>query len=182
MAPGSRFDREVVKGENRYYHLVLLAENNAGIPATSVKIVITVATRRAIIINRVWTWRCWRNTMRVSLHFRHAWLVRLRLTCVRSSMRKQKKQHCRHLKIFGEGNYYPGDAGSWHPGSAYRQYAGVMRLSKETGIPMVVTNDSHYIICIEDWEAHDILLCIQTGKERSHDEDRMRYAGRTVSI
>ena len=76
VAPGSRFDREVVKGENRYYHLVLLAKNNEGYHNLC-KIV-----------------RCWRNTMRVSLHFRHAWLVRLRLTCVRSSMRKQKKQHC----------------------------------------------------------------------------------------
>ena len=90
VAPGSRFDREVVKGENRYYHLVLLAKNNEGYH----NLCKIVATRRAIIINRVWTWRCWRNTMRVSLHFRHAWLVRLRLTCVRSSMRKQKKQHC----------------------------------------------------------------------------------------
>ena len=46
-------------------------------------------------------------------------------------------------------------------------------IAKETGIPMVVTNDSHYINK-EDWEAHDILLCIQTGKT-VNDEDRMRY-------
>ena len=40
---------------------------------------------------------------------------------------------------------------------------------------MVVTNDSHYILA-EDWEAHDILLCIQTNR-KVHEEDRMRYTG-----
>ena len=91
VAPGSRFDREVVKGENRYYHLVLLAKNNEGYHNLC-KIVTRGYTEGYYY--KPWTWRCWRNTMRVSLHFRHAWLVRLRLTCVRSSMRKQKKQHC----------------------------------------------------------------------------------------
>ena len=92
VAPGSRFDREVVKGENRYYHLVLLAKNNEGYH--NLCKIVTRGYTEGYYYKRVWTWRCWRNTMRVSLHFRHAWLVRLRLTCVRSSMRKQKKQHC----------------------------------------------------------------------------------------
>ena len=52
---------------------------------------------------------------------------------------------------------------------------GIMRLSKELNIPLVATNDCHYINA-EDWEAHDILLCIQTGKKVS-DENRMRYEG-----
>lgn len=56
-----------------------------------------------------------------------------------------------------------------------RSMRGVMRLSKELGIPMVVTNDSHYIYA-EDWEAHDVLLCIQTNR-KVQDENRMRYDG-----
>ncbi len=52
---------------------------------------------------------------------------------------------------------------------------GIMRLSKELNIPLVATNDCHYINA-EDWEAHDILLCIQTG-EKVSDENRMRYEG-----
>ena len=50
-----------------------------------------------------------------------------------------------------------------------------MRLSKETGIELVATNDIHYTFA-EDAQAHDILLCIQTGKKVS-DENRMRYEG-----
>ena len=47
------------------------------------------------------------------------------------------------------------------------------RLSQETGIPLVATNDSHYLRR-EDARAHEILLCIQTGKTMS-DPNRMRW-------
>ena len=93
VAPGSRFDREVVKGENRYYHLVLLAKNNEGYHNLC-KIVTRGYTEGYYYKPRVDMEVLEEIPLRVSLHFRHAWLVRLRLTCVRSSMRKQKKQHC----------------------------------------------------------------------------------------
>ena len=51
----------------------------------------------------------------------------------------------------------------------------LLKMSKETGIDLVATNDIHYTFK-EDAEAHDILLCIQTGK-KVQDEDRMRYEG-----
>ena len=50
---------------------------------------------------------------------------------------------------------------------------GILRIHQETGIPMVCTNDAHYLRK-EDAEAHDVLLCIQTGKTID-DENRMRY-------
>ena len=53
--------------------------------------------------------------------------------------------------------------------------AGLMRMSEETGIELVATNDVHYTYA-EDAEPHDILLCLQTGKKLS-DENRMRYEG-----
>ncbi len=52
---------------------------------------------------------------------------------------------------------------------------GLVRMSRETGIELVATNDIHYTYA-QDAEAHDILLCIQTGKKVA-DEDRMRYEG-----
>ena len=52
---------------------------------------------------------------------------------------------------------------------------GLMRMSMETGIELVATNDVHYIL-EEDAESHDILMCIQTQK-KVKDEDRMRYEG-----
>ena len=80
----------------------------------------------------------------------------------------------RHLEIFGEGNYFLELQDHGIP--LQRQVnQGIMRLSKELNIPLVATNDCHYINA-EDWEAHDILLCIQTGKKVS-DENRMRYEG-----
>ena len=50
---------------------------------------------------------------------------------------------------------------------------GILRLHEETGLPLVVTNDAHYLRK-EDAYAHDVLLCIQTGKTVD-DENRMRY-------
>ena len=52
---------------------------------------------------------------------------------------------------------------------------GLLRMSQDTGIPLVATNDCHYINR-EDEKSHDILLCIQTGKKVA-DENRMRYEG-----
>ncbi len=51
----------------------------------------------------------------------------------------------------------------------------LLRMAKETQIGLVATNDVHYTYA-EDEKAHDILLCIQTGKKVA-DEDRMRYEG-----
>ena len=51
----------------------------------------------------------------------------------------------------------------------------LLRMSQELGIELVCTNDCHYTYDT-DVDAHDVLLCIQTGKKVS-DEDRMRYEG-----
>ena len=57
---------------------------------------------------------------------------------------------------------------------------GLLRLHQETGIPLVCTNDAHYLRK-EDAESHDVLLCIQTGKTVD-DENRMRYEPRNFYI
>ena len=57
---------------------------------------------------------------------------------------------------------------------------GVLKIHQETGIPMVCTNDAHYLRK-EDAEAHDVLLCIQTGKTLD-DENRMRYEPRNFYL
>ena len=85
------------------------------------------------------------------------------------------KEAALHLQsVFGKGNFFLElqDHGLREQTIVN---TGMMKLSKELQIPMVATNDSHYIL-EEDAEAHDILLCIQTGKKLT-DEDRMRYEG-----
>ena len=57
---------------------------------------------------------------------------------------------------------------------------GILRIHRETGLPMVCTNDAHYLRK-EDAEAHDVLLCIQTGKTID-DENRMRYEPRNFYL
>ena len=57
---------------------------------------------------------------------------------------------------------------------------GILRLHEETGIPLVCTNDCHYL-APEDAESHDVLLCIQTGK-LVDDENRMRYEPRNFYL
>lgn len=172
VAPGSRYDREAVKGENRYYHLVLLAKNNEGYHNLC-KIVTRGYTEGYYYKPRV--------DMEVLEQY-HEGIIALSAclagevaTYLRQNQYEKAKEAAqRHLAIFGEGNYY---LEMQDHGIADQRTVnmGVMRLSKETGIPMVATNDSHYIKA-EDWEAHDILLCIQTGKT-VEDTDRMRYEG-----
>ena len=172
VAPGSRFDREVVKGENRYYHLVLLAKNNEGYHNLC-KIVTRGYTEGYYYKPRV--------DMEV-LEKYHEGIIALSACLageVATDLRqeqyeKAKEAALRHLKIFGEDNYYLEMQDHGIPDQATVN-AGIMRLSKELGIPMVVTNDSHYIYA-EDWEAHDVLLCIQTNR-KVQDENRMRYDG-----
>ena len=67
-------------------------------------------------------------------------------------------------QCFGKGNYLPGAAGSRHPGTASGQPAAAAYEPGDRASPLVATNDVHYTYA-EDAEAHDILLCIQTGKE-----------------
>jgi len=74
--------------------------------------------------------------------------------------------------IFGKGNFYLEiqDQGL----EAERKIQNdLFRLEKELGIPMLVTNDSHYL-CGEDSHAHDVMLCVQTGA-KIHDTDRFKF-------
>jgi len=80
----------------------------------------------------------------------------------------------RYRNLMGEGNYYL-ELQDHGLEEQQKINSGLLRLSKETGIPLVVTNDAHYLTR-EDSAMHDILLCVQTGKTVD-DEDRMRFKG-----
>ena len=76
--------------------------------------------------------------------------------------------------IFGKGNFFLELQDHGIPEQKTVNQA-LLRMSQETGIELVATNDIHYTYA-QDAKAHDILLCIQTGKKVS-DENRMRYEG-----
>ena len=172
VAPGSRFDREIGSGEDRYYHLVLLAENNQGY-SNLMKIVSKGFVEGFYYKPRV--------DMEVLKQY-HEGIIALSACLAgevaryleRGMYEDAKDAALRHEEIFGKGNYFLElqDHGIPAQQTVNQQ---LIRMHQETGIPLVATNDVHYTLA-EDAAPHDILLCIQTGKKLD-DEDRMRYEG-----
>lgn len=172
VTPGSRFDRENIKGEDRYYHLILLAENDLGYQ-NLIKIVSRGFTDGFYYKPRV---------DYELLETYHEGLIALS-ACLAGEVQRflardlyeeAKRAALRYQEIFGEGNYFLELQDHGIPAQK-KVNMGLMRLSQETGIPLVCTNDIHYTYA-EDAAPHDILLCIQTGKKVA-DADRMRYEG-----
>ena len=172
VAPGSRFDRELSHGDDRYYHLVLLAENNKGYQ-NLMKIVSKGFVEGYYYKPRV--------DMEV-LETYHEGIIALSACLagevqrylVRGLYEEAKETACKYEKCFGKGNFFLELQDHGIPDQKTVN-AGLMRMSEETGIELVATNDVHYTYA-EDAEPHDILLCLQTGKKLS-DENRMRYEG-----
>ena len=172
VAPGSRFDKEIGKEEDRYYHLVLLAENQEGYQ-NLIKIV------SAGFVDGFY------YKPRVDLEIleeHHEGIIALS-ACLAGEVARNitkgfyeesKKAALRYEEIFGKGNFFLELQDHGIP-EQQRVNQQLVRMSRETGIELVATNDIHYTYST-DAEAHDILLCVQTGK-RLADEDRMRYEG-----
>ena len=172
VAPNSRFDKELTGGEDRYYHLVLLAENNIGYQ-NLMKIVSKGFTEGYYYRPRV--------DMDVLREY-HEGIIALS-ACLAGEVQRYImkglydeaiKMALKYRDCFGEGNYFLElqDHGLPEQRTVNHQ---LIRMSKELNIPLVATNDVHYTY-EDDVDSHDILLCLQTGKKLA-DEDRMRYEG-----
>ena len=172
VAPNSRFDRETSHGEDRYYHLILLAENNTGY-ANLMKIVSIGFTEGYYYRPRVDF---------ETLQKYHEGLICLSACLagevpryiVRGFYEEAKGIAKKYQDCFGKDNYFLELQDHGIPDQKTVNQ-GLLRISQELDIPLVCTNDIHYTY-ETDVEAHDVLLCIQTGKKIT-DEDRMRYEG-----
>ncbi len=171
VAPGSRFDKKGQQ-DNKYNHLVLLAENNTGYH-NLMKLVSRGFTEGFYYKPRV--------DMEVLREY-HEGIIALSACLagivpeyIQKGLYEDAKCKALELEeIFGKGNFFLELQD--HGISAQRMVnQSLLRMSQETGIELVATNDIHYTYA-EDEKPHDILLCIQTGKKVS-DEDRMRYEG-----
>ena len=173
VAPGSRFDRESGgENESRYHHLVLLAENNTGY-ANLMKIVSRGFTEGYYYKPRV-DYEVLR-TYHEGIIALSACLAGIVPTFLRRGLYDEAKAAALELQdIFGEGNFFLELQDHGIPDQKTVNQ-GLMRLNQDLHIDLAATNDVHYIY-ESDVEAHDILLCIQTGKKVS-DENRMRYEG-----
>lgn len=170
VAPGSRFDREKVQGEDRYYHLILLAENNTGYQ-NLIKIVSAGYVDGYYYKPRV-DFEILEQYHEGIICLSACLAGEVARLLARGSYDEAKDVALKYRDNFGEGNYFleMQDHGIDEQKTVNQ---GLLRLSKETGIPLVVTNDCHYTNR-EDADSHDVLLCIQTGK-KLQDVDRMRF-------
>ena len=172
VAPSSRFDKEATATDDRYYHLVLLAENNVGYANLS------------HIVSRGFT-EGYYYKPRVDMELLeqyHEGIIALSAclageiprNIIKGENAKAKEAAIRMNKIFGHGNFFLELQDHGIPNQRIVNNT-LLALSDELDIPLVATNDCHYTYA-DDAEAHDLLLCIQTGKKVS-DEDRLRYEG-----
>ena len=172
VAPNSRFDREITGGEDRYYHLVLLAENNTGY-SNLMKIV-----SKGFVDGYYYKPRVDKSLLREY----HEGIIALS-ACLAGEVPRYiskglydnaKKAALEYQEIFGKDNFFLElqDHGIPEQGIVNQR---LLQMSEELGIGLVATNDVHYTYA-EDEKPHDILLCIQTGK-KLQDENRMRYEG-----
>ena len=172
VAPNSRFDKELVGGEDRYYHLVLLAENNVGYENLT-KIVSRGHTEGYYYRPRV--------DMEVLREF-HEGIIALSACLAgevqryiqKGMLEEAKKSARKYEECFGKGNFFLELQDHGIPAQKTVNTA-LLNMSRELDIPLVATNDVHYTYA-EDEKSHDILLCLQTGKKLA-DEDRLRYVG-----
>jgi len=172
VAPNSRFDKELTGGEDRYYHLVLLAENNKGY-ANLVKIVSKGFTEGYYYKPRV--------DMEV-LNRYHEGIIALSAClagevqrCIAKGLLEEARETAeKYETCFGKGNFFLELQDHGYPEQKLVN-TELLKMSRELDIPLVATNDVHYTY-ESDADSHDILLCLQTGKKLA-DEDRMRYEG-----
>ncbi len=172
VAPNSRFDKELTGGEDRYYHLVLLAENNTGYEN------LTKIVSRGFTEGYYYKPRVDMELLRKC----HEGIIALSACLAgevpryiqKGLLDEAKKAALKYQDCFGKGNYFLELQDHGLPEQRMVN-TSLLQISKELNIPLVATNDVHYTYDA-DVKPHDILLCIQTGKKLA-DEDRMRYEG-----
>ena len=172
VAPGSRFDRENSQDEDRYHHLVLLAENNQGY-RNLMKIVTRGFTEGYYYRPRV-DYEVLETYHEGIIALSACLAGEIPRRIVKGDYEGAKESALRLRSIFGEENFFL-ELQDHGIREQKLVNTALLRMSEELSIPLVVTNDVHYIM-EEDAVPHDLLLCIQTGK-RVSDSDRMRYEG-----
>ncbi len=172
VSPSSRFDKEPGINEDRYSHLVLLAENNIGY-SNLMKIVSLGFTEGFYYKPRV-DHEILRKYSEGIIALSACLAGEVQKYLSKGFYEEGKKAALNYVDIFGKNNFFLElqDHGIYEQ-TMVNQH--LLRLSEDIGVDLVATNDVHYIYDVDE-KAHDILLCIQTAK-KVNDENRMRYEG-----
>jgi DNA polymerase-3 subunit alpha len=170
VAEESRFDKSSVRGQNRTYHLVLLCKNLEGYK----NLVQLVSSAYLEGFYR-------KPRIDFELLSRHSGGLVALSAClqgeVASHLLHEKPEAAelralRYAELFGDGHFFL-EIQDHHLDAEDRVRPEIVRLAARTGLPLVCTNDCHYLKK-EHATAHDALLCLQTGKTIA-DRDRLRY-------
>jgi len=172
VAPKSRLDKESSRGEDKYNHLILLAENNKGYD--NLKKIVSYGFIDGFYYKPRVDYEILSKYHEGIICSSACLAGEVQRNLAKGLYEEGKKAALRFEEIFGHNNFFLElqDHGYPEQKSVNKQ---LIKMSEETGIPLIATNDCHYIYK-EDAKAHDILLCIQTQKKIS-DEDRLRYEG-----
>jgi DNA polymerase-3 subunit alpha len=179
VAPGSRFDKTGAASQydESFFHLILLARDKQGY-----KNLVKLVTK-AYLEGFYYKPRIDKELLRAH----HEGLIGMS-ACLSGEVPRlllqgkyedAKKAALEYRSILGDGNFYFELQDNGIP-EQDRANTELIRLSKDTGIPLVATNDCHYLNK-EDHKSHDALLCIQTGKIVK-DENRMRFSSDTFYV
>ena len=168
VAPRTRFDKEP-NIDNKYYHLILLAKNNEGYKNLA-KLVSLVYVDGYYYKPRI---------DKEILEKYHEGLIccsaclggEIAQSILKDDLAKAEEIALWHKNIFGEDYYLEVQSNTLREQILVNQK--LVELARKLNIPLVATNDSHYLKK-EDYYNHEVLLCIQTGK-RMTDEDRMKF-------
>ncbi|MDQ2732815.1 MAG: DNA polymerase III subunit alpha, partial [Armatimonadota bacterium] len=172
VTPGSRFDRNPRGGSNNYYHLILLAKNFEGYQN------LMRLVSRGHMEGFYYKPRVDRETLAEfseGLVCLSACLgAEVPQLIVQGKPEEARRAAADHMEIFGRENYFF-ELQDHGIEDQYRVNEALLEMSKSMNIPLVATNDVHYV-CAEDHIAHDLLLCIQTGATVD-DPKRFKFDG-----
>ncbi len=178
LAPGSRFDKITKEHEKTNYHILLLAKNNQGYK--NLIALTTIAHLEGFYYKPRIDWETLVK-YHEGLICSSACLAGEIPTLIRAGKTDRARQRIEEYRdLFGEGNYYL--ELMHHPElpelpPVNEQLIG---FSRELGVPLVATNDVHYLHRDDD-EAQDILLCLQ-NKKKKEDSDRLNMTGADFSF
>jgi DNA polymerase-3 subunit alpha len=172
VAGGSRLERTGTENGNKYYHLVLLAENEEGYK-NLLKLSSAAFTEGYYYKPRI----------DFELLSRYSKGIIASSACIAGEIpslvlmgkeAEAERTAMRYAELFGPDHYYLElqDHGISEQKVANK---GLVAIARRTGLPLICTNDMHYLMK-EDAEAHDVLLCIGTNRKRD-EPGRMRFHG-----
>lgn len=178
LAPGSRFNKITKEDEKKNYHLLLLAKNNTGYQ-NLIKLT-SIAHIEGFYYKPRIDWEVLEKHKEGLIACSACLGGEIPFYIRAGNINKARERALEYKKLFGEGNYY--FELMHHPNLENQQLVNdnLIMLSKELNIPVVATNDIHYLKQSDD-EAQDILLCMQ-NKRKKTDENRMNMTGHDFSL